>query len=211
MRIGTEDKKKLTTLSVVGVVALGAMFYLYEELFAGPDVPTPAVTQPAVVTSVPPGGGVVPAGTQRPKVKGAAQLVGTTAAQLDPTLKMGSMLVTEGLVYTGSGRNIFSGTPTLAAIPRPIAPVRTRQVALAPVYTPPAGPPPPPPIDLKFFGTATQNGVRQAFLLRGEDVFLASAGDVVQRRYKVVTVSANSIVVEDLVNSNRQTLPLLAN
>jgi hypothetical protein len=41
-------------------------------------------------------------------------------------------------------------------------------------------------------------------------VFLASDGDVVQRRYKVITVSANSIVVEDLANNNRQTLPLLA-
>ncbi len=76
----------------------------------------------------------------------------------------------------------------------------------------PTGPPPPPPIDLKFFGTATsKNGARQAFLLHGEDVFVASPGDVVQRRYRIVTVNANSIVVEDLTNNNRQTLPLLAN
>ena len=212
MRVGTEDKKKLALLSVLGVAALGAVFYLYEEVFASPDVPTPAVTQPAVVTSAPASGSAVPAGTQTPKVRGTAQLVGTTAAVLDPTLKMGAMLVTEGLVYTGSGRNIFSGTAAPVSIPKPIAPVRTKLASAAPVYTPPAGPPPPPPIDLKFFGTATSgNGVRQAFLLRGEDVFLASAGDVVQRRYKVVTVSANSIVVEDMVNSNRQTLPLLAN
>ena len=211
MRVGTEDKKKLTLLSVLGVAALGAVFYLYEEVFASPDVPTPTVTQPAVVTSAPASGSAVPAGTQAPKVKGAAQLVGTTAAMLDPTLKMGSMLITEGLVYTGTGRNIFSATAAPVSIPNPIAPVRTKLAAAAPVYTPPAGPPPPPPIDLKFFGTATRDGVRQAFLLRGEDVFLASAGDVVQRRYKVVTVSANSIVVEDLVNSNRQTLPLVVN
>ena len=211
MRMGAEDKKKLTILSVVGVAALGAVFYLYEELFAAPDVPTPTVTQPAVVTASPANGSVVPAGTQTPRVKGAAPLVGTTAAQLDPTLKMGSMLVTEALVYTGSGRNIFSTAAVPVAIPKPIASARTK-LASAPVYTPPSGPPPPPPIDLKFFGTATSGaGVRQAFLLRGEDVFLASAGDVVQRRYKVVTVSANSIVVEDMVNSHRQTLPLLAN
>jgi hypothetical protein len=62
---------------------------------------------------------------------------------------------------------------------------------------------------LKFFGTATgANGTRRAFLLHGDDVFLASDGDIVQRRYKVVTVSVNSIVVEDLANNNRQTLPL---
>jgi hypothetical protein len=73
------------------------------------------------------------------------------------------------------------------------------------------GPPPLPPIDLKFFGTATSaNGVRRAFLLHGEDVFLASPGDVVQRRYKVVgAISANSITVEDMTDNNMQTLPLL--
>lgn len=82
---------------------------------------------------------------------------------------------------------------------------------VAPVYVP-TGPPPPPPIDLKFFGTASsKNGARQALLLHGEDVFVASAGDVVQRRYRIVSVAANSIVVEDLTNNNRQTLPLLAN
>ncbi len=71
------------------------------------------------------------------------------------------------------------------------------------------GPPPLPPIDLKFFGVATAaNGTRRAFLLHGEDVFLASAGDVVQRRYKVGAIAANSIEVEDLTDNNRQTLVL---
>ena len=54
------------------------------------------------------------------------------------------------------------------------------------------------------------NGARRAFLLHGEDVFLASDGDIVQRRYKVISIGANSIVVEDMANNNRQTLPLLA-
>ena len=118
------------------------------------------------------------------------------------------MLVTEKLVYSGSGRNIFSPTSVPVAIPKPIAPVRPKVVA--PVYTPPPGPPPPPPIDLKFFGTETMtNGKRQAFLLHGQDVFLATDGDIVQRRYRVITVSANSILVEDLNYNNRQTLPLI--
>ena len=41
-------------------------------------------------------------------------------------------------------------------------------------------------------------------------VFLASDGEIVQRKYKVISVSANSILVEDMANNNRQTLPLLA-
>src|SRR5216683_1392735 len=110
---------------------------------------------------------------------------------------------------SGRLRNIFSAASAPIAIPQPIASVRPKG-PLVPVDTPPPGPPPPPPIDLKFFGTATSaDGHRQAFLLKGEDVFLASDGDIVQRRYKIVTISPNSVLVEDLANSNQQTLPLI--
>jgi hypothetical protein len=112
-------------------------------------------------------------------------------------------------VYSGTGRNIFSAASAPVDIPKPIAPARPK--AIAPVYTPPSGPPPPPPIDLKFFGTETSStGQRKAFLLHGEDVFLAADGDIVQRRYKIITVSANSVLVEDMANNNRQSLPLIA-
>jgi len=116
--------------------------------------------------------------------------------------------VTESLVYSGTGRNIFSANSASAVvIPKAIASARPKG-PVAPAA--PLGPPPPPPIDLKFFGTATSaNGVRRAFLLHGEDVFLASPGDIVQRRYKVGTISANSIVVEDMTDNNTQTLPLI--
>jgi hypothetical protein len=73
----------------------------------------------------------------------------------------------------------------------------------------PTGPPPPPPINLKYFGTAVRvRGVQQAFLLDGEDVYLAAAGDIVARRYKIVSIDATSIQVEDLVNNDTQSLPL---
>jgi hypothetical protein len=200
MKIGTEDKKKLTIFAVVGTVGLGCLFYMYSQLSV-PSSPKPVAAPVPAVASAP----VV----SKSKVA-AGNVVGSQTAltQLDPTLRMGPMLVTEALVYSGSGRNIFSQTSVQVEIPKAIAPARPKVVA--PVYVPPAGPPPPPPIDLKFFGTATsKDGNRQAFLLHGEDVFLASAGDVVQRRYKVISVAANSIVVEDMTNNNRQTLPLL--
>jgi hypothetical protein len=200
MRIGTEDKKKLGVLGVVGVLGIAAAGWIYSQL-ATPDAPPAAA--PVVVT------GQTAAPTAKKPVGSAAKNLGTTSAQLDPTLRMGPMLVTESLVYSGSGRNIFSMTSVPIDIPKPIAAVRPKG-PVVPVYTPPPGPPPPPPIDLKFFGTATSaDGKRRAFLLKGEDVFLASDGDIVQRRYRIVTVSANSILVEDMANNNRQTLPLI--
>jgi hypothetical protein len=118
------------------------------------------------------------------------------------------MAQAESLEYTGTGRNIFSLTSAPVEIPKPIAPVRpVEQVASGP-----APPAPPPPIDLKFFGfSAKQTGVRRAFLLKGDDVFLASEGDVVDHRYKVVKIAPTTVQVEDIPYSNTQSLPLVEN
>jgi hypothetical protein len=196
----TQDTQKKVA---IGGFALLAAVILYFQL--RDDSPPPRPAQPAVTTTAE----STPARTNSRTSSGAeAKNLGTTSAQLDPTLKMAAMLVTEKLVYTGSGRNIFSTASAPVAIPKPIASARPKPVV--PVYTPPPGPPPPPPIDLKFFGTSTSAaGKRQAFLLHGQDVFLASDGEIVQRRYRVITVLANSIVVEDMPNNNRQTLPLI--
>jgi hypothetical protein len=85
-------------------------------------------------------------------------------------------------------------------------------VPCPPNCPPPPPPPPPPPIELKFFGVETAaNGARKALLLHDDNVFVASAGDVVMRRYRVISVDAKTIEVEDMQNNNKQTLPLLVN
>jgi hypothetical protein len=212
MNMTPDLQKKVAAVAGFVLLAGGILYFELPHDSAPPPV---AVTAPVTVARA---GGTaetkadaaipVPPGNA---VGNAAKSLGTTSAQLDPTLRMEAMLVTEAVVYSGSGRNIFSANSAPVDIPKPIVPVRTTKALPTGPPPPPPGPPPPPPIDLKFFGTATSaNGVRRAFLLHGEDVFLASDGDIVQRRYKVITVSANSIVVEDMANSNRQTLPLLA-
>ena len=219
MNVTPDLQKKIA--AVAGFVVLaGAILYLElpgsgTSAVAPAGVTTPAKTAPAAVASKSTGSagaktGMIPVPPGN-AVGSAAKNLGTTSAQLDPTLRMAAMLVTESLVYSGGGRNIFSASSIPVAIPKPIAAVRTGKAALPGPPPPPPGPPPPPPIDLTFFGTATSaNGARRAFLLHGQDVFLASDGDVVQRRYKVITVAANSILVEDMTNNNRQTLPLMA-
>lgn len=212
MKLGTEDKKRLQLLGVVGVGALIALFFLYNDFFGGSSSPPSA--PPVMLTRTPastaPGNSTenVPA---RVAGAGVAPRVGTAGMALDPTLHMEAMERTESLVYSGSGRNIFAGPGSAAAAPAILAqakfPARPNVLA-APVYT---GPPPPPPVDLKFFGTVTGGkGVVKAFLLNGDNVFLAVPGDVVERRYRVVSIAANSISIEDLPNKNTQTLPLLA-
>ena len=204
----TEERNKRVAIAVFAVVMLGVGWYEWDQFF--PSTPAPAAAPVAVVSTV-----VKPATAPGNTAGPAARTVGSTSAALDPTLHMQAMLVTESVTYTGTGRNIFAGpgeAREVIAIPKPVTGVRTNMPPPPrPVYTPPA-PMGPPAIDLKFFGMVTSaDGHRQAFLLHGDDVFLASKGDIVQRKYRVIDIGPNSIQVEDMSNNNRQTLPLQAN
>jgi hypothetical protein len=209
IRLTADQQKKGAAMAAFVLITGSVLYFELRDDSPAPVAPPVVVTAP-VKTTTPAASGpglAVPAGN----VAGAAKKLGTTSAQLDPTLRMEPMLVTESLVYSGSGRNIFSASSAPIDIPKPIASVRPVKAPPPGPPPPPPGPPPPPPIDMKFFGTATAaDGTRRAFLLHGEDVFLASDGEIVQRRYRILTISANSIVVEDMANNNRQTLPLLA-
>ena len=49
---------------------------------------------------------------------------------------------------------------------------------------------------------------KKVFLSQGEDVFIAAEGDIIDRRYKVSRITAVSVEVEDVLNNNRQSIPL---
>lgn len=202
---GSEEQKKKIAIGVFIVLALGVAWYEAEPYFF-PPTSAPAV--PAAAEST-----VRPA--TRPAAAANAKQVAASAS-LDPTLHMEAMLVSESLAYAGSGRNIFSANsaPPQVKIPIPLVAARPAAPPPPPVPCPPncPPPPPPPPIPLKFFGIKiAPDGSRQACLLQGDNVYWASAGDVVMRRYRVVAVDAKTIQVEDMPNHNTQTLPLLAN
>jgi hypothetical protein len=204
LKVGTEDKKKVYLATGLGLVMLILLVRFLWQTFgpspAAPVAPSPAVTvaRPAATSGeTPEGNTAAPAyGHQAAKVGGLASL--------DPTLHPEIMRQAESLEYTGHGRNIFSQFSAPPAIPKPIAPIRQ-----AHVDTGPPPPPPPPPINLGFYGYAAERtGQKQVFLLQGDDIFIASEGDVVDRRYRVVKIGAVSVQVEDIPYHNTQTLPL---
>jgi hypothetical protein len=124
--------------------------------------------------------------------------------RLDPTLDLKLLSQSEGIKYAGNGRNIFVAG-SLAVIERPRGPVVTDKHT----YVPPPVPGP-PPITLKFFGFANRPGeTKKVFLVQGEDIFIAAEGDIVDRRYRVLHISSTSVDVEDVLNNNRQSLPLM--
>jgi hypothetical protein len=217
----TKDKKTLIVSSIFGVLLLVFVAYAYDTFFGGSANPAavPASAPASEPVAARPNGSVVRTESSANNAKTglgvapgiAATKMASTSSSLDPTLDESAMLRTESLIYSGTGRNIFSAiyTPPVE-IPKNVPNARPGPVKpIVPTGPPP--PPPPPPINLKFFGTAVRaNGVRQAFLLNGEDVYLASTGDIVARKYKIVSIGTNSIQVEDLQNANTQSLPLQA-
>jgi hypothetical protein len=211
---GSKDRKKIAAIVVIMLVAVGVLYYeLHDFILPATPAPIASAPVPAPAASA---NNLAPSGN--PPTGAAAKPLGTTSAALDPTLHMEAMLVTESLEYSGSGRNIFSASSAPpVVIQKPLASARITGpapvvVPCPPNCPPPPPPPPPPPIDLKFFGTETaSDGTRQAFLLHDDSVFLASSGDVVLRRYRVVSIEAKSIRVEDMQYKDTQTLPLLTN
>jgi hypothetical protein len=195
MKLGTENKTK--TAIALGLMVL-AVLLLVRAFRGGEDTPASA---PKAVTD-----GLSAAGKPPQAPSGKAQTTRKTAhampAQtLDPSLRFDLLKASEDITYKGSGRDIFRSQPEVAAIPKPATPD---------VKPGPPTPPPPPPIDLKFYGFASRkDGYKRIFLSRGEDIFIAKEGDVVDRRYKIVRIGQNSVDVEDVLTNNRQTLPLL--
>jgi len=135
----------------------------------------------------------------------SGKMVPAVEPRLDPTLDLKLLSQSEEIKYAGNGRNIFVAG-SVAVIPKPKAngTTDTKPVAFVP---PPI--PQPPPITLKFFGFANRPGeTKKVFLSQGEDVFIAAEGDIVNRRYRVLKISSTAVDVEDVLNNNKQSLPL---
>jgi hypothetical protein len=107
-------------------------------------------------------------------------------------------------------RNLFRFKPKPA--PPPPAPVER----VSPVATSPVGPPPPPavpPIALKFLSVVErpERGGEKIALLsdgRGGPSIFGKEGDVIEGRYKIVRIGAESIEVAYLDGHGRQTIRL---
>jgi hypothetical protein len=192
MQLGTDNRNK--TIAAIALMVIAVVFVVMRLI---PDSPAAAKSPTPMVTPPPGTRRIV---TVRPP-SGKKPAVSPEARSLDPTLRYDWLKASEDTKYQGAGRNIFRAE---VEIPKPIAPVH---VATAPVI--PQGPPPPPPINLKFFGFANKPGEpKRVFLSQGEDVFIAGEGDIVDRRYKILHITPVSVEVEDVLNNNRQSIPL---
>jgi len=201
VKLGTENRKTVILAAVLGVVAILTVIY---QLI--PSASTIASTGTAT--------GIAPAPVTAPTRPAAHHVSVATSGKkargpqsLDPTLQLQQLAVIEQIKYEGSGRNIFVSQAEVE-IPKPLAPgavgpndTKVYQAPTAPAQT---------PIPLKFFGFANQPGEpKKIFLSKGDDVFIAGEGEIVDRRYKVVRISPTSVEIQDVVSSGPpQSIPL---
>ena len=192
MKLGFDNKREVAAM--VGLVVLAVGFIWYFLLSESPT--TSAAKAPA--TKSPAKGGPTTAGGRGGRIRYVPDL----KASLDPSLKFELLKASEGKEYEGGKRNIFREYVEEPRIEKPITPVIP-----APPVNP--GPPPPPPINLKFYGFASKPGeARKVFLSSGDEVFIAEEGQIIKRQYKIVKITASSVEVEDMLNNNKQVIPL---
>jgi hypothetical protein len=204
MKTGTEDKKKIAILAGLLVIIIPAAIWELSGFFSSP-APRPVVPVQVTAASRPASAttsttSATTAGPEAPRVN--------NTSNLDPTLHLDKLAQSEEVEYAGTGRNIFSAeSAPPVRIETPVAPARGTEPA---VYTPPPAPTA-PPIELKYFGysqSKDKSNIR-AFLVHGEDIFMAKSGEIVDHRYKIGSISPGSIQVTDLSYNNTQNLPLM--
>ena len=198
MKLGAENRRKVIAAAALGVVAIVLLAFELPAWFGG--------SSSSASTAMPSPGSLAANSSPGPRANPTTRNAGgkkVVAQNLDPSLRFDLLKLSEETKYEGAGRNIFR---VFVEAPKPVAPV----VASNPAQEQQAYvPPPPPPIELKFYGFATPaGGAKRIFLAHAEDVFIAKEGDIVNRRYKVMKITPNSVDILDVLSNNRQTIPL---
>jgi hypothetical protein len=229
MNLGTQNRKQVWILGVLLVIMA---YFFYSNVLSSPSAPAPSPQRTAAPS-------VAPSVARVPSSRAVTRRTGSRDAgdewhpvyldpnpekrpdpsKIDPTLRLDLFQKVQSAELAGGARNLFQFStapapkpPTTLAAAGPEPKVHIFQgPRQPPPPAPPPPPPPPPPITLKFYGfsLAQNSGKRVAYLLDGDDIFLASEGDTLKRKYKILRIQANSVLVEDLDAKRQQSVPLI--
>jgi hypothetical protein len=228
MKLGANEPIKVAALC--GLVVVGGYLF-YANVLSGPSVPAARTSARPTgdATSIPADSPTVGADRPAPSraVAGRARSDEfhpvlhskrpedrIDPVKVDPTLRLDLLAKLQEVGLPAGGRNLFKmgapPPPKAAALPGPEPIVKPKPIQVEVQPAAPSGPPPPPPITLKYYGFTSPSGkaARTAFFLDGEDILVAKEGDTVKKRYRVVRIGVNSVVMEDTDSKRQQTLPL---
>jgi hypothetical protein len=222
VNLGAEPKK-VAILCVLVIVAIGGLYFNS----SGGSTPTTTtrtiapvesttVTAPRVAKATK---AQTSGGEFRLRVLGSRPDDKVDPKDIDPELKLDLLAKVQAVEPIEAGRNLFQygAAPPPAAqvkLPNDIPKILPRPTAASGATTQvlsesrPAPTPAPPPINLKYYGYVVSkvDGRKEACLLDGEDIVLATENETIRQRYKIVRIALTSIVIEDTQAKNTQTL-----
>lgn len=237
MKVGAEPKKvailvALLVVAVVVIVMNSGSGIPEEAQRASTARPTPAGDAPIGAPVSP-----APAAANAPRPQTTRQARGRSTLEfrptlrrrpedrrdpmtIDPTLRVDYLEKLQTVKVEGMRRNLFEFGSAPAPKPTPEQIAAARVPVPAPfigpqkpvVQPPPPEPPKPqaPPVPFKFYGYSTTSGqaAKRAFFVEGDEIHVVTEGDMVKKRYKIVRIGVNSVVVEDTQFNSQQTVPL---
>jgi hypothetical protein len=179
LTIGINSRKKVVVLGVVWLVA-GSLLYIYHS------------------SRTPP----------RPALKTTRSEERIDRAIADPKLRMDLLARLQSMQVSGARRDLFQFVVTEAnmavkperkitpdAMTQPSKGLDGEQPALFP---------------FRYYGyTLMVKRPKRGFFLEDDAIYIASEGELIKSRYKVMHVGANSAVVEDTSNKSQRALPLV--
>lgn len=218
MKLGAEPKK-IAILGILLAVAIG-MFIYNSESGGGETNPVlqnhaPATATPSAITT--PRRTRIARRTNAARDRGALriQTVDPRNGDVDPTLRLDLLARLQSVQPMEGGRSLFElGPDPNTAAAKPLPPVKIVPQPLPPnggIH--PAGPTEAAfTIPLKFYGfeKPKSNGTgNRGFFLDGDNILVASEGELLQNRFLVVELTPTSAKLEDTQLKKGQTLPLV--
>ncbi len=234
MKLGAEPKK----IVFLGGLVLVAGYLIFSD--SSPDVPTQTrpsttphagaspieipTTTPRQVTRRVPGRNQPRRIAQsfRPSLKPKRPEDRPDPMKVDPTLRLDLLAKLQEVEANGVRRSLFDfGAPPQPKAPEPkilpgvdqkITEAQKKAAAKRAAEQKKNAKKPPPPINLKFYGFIRPASTtdRRAFFLEGDNIYVASEGDLIEKRYKVIRIGLSPAVVEDTEHDHKQTLALEA-
>jgi hypothetical protein len=214
VRIGVDPK-----LLIGGLIALAALLFWYNS--RGDDTGSSAAPQTRVENA--PNSTPVArprAASRRTRAasdRGVLRLrpVDATRGDLDPTLRLDLWDRLKAAGREAGGRNLFElgrSPQTAANVPVIKGPIINPGPVTPPQNVPVVNAAPTSNIPLKYYGfmrPMEQGEANRGMFLDGDNVLIASEGDLVKQRYMVVEINPNSARLEDVQIKQGQVLPVV--
>ncbi|MGI8960356.1 MAG: hypothetical protein ACR2IV_11465 [Bryobacteraceae bacterium] len=217
IRVGLDPKVIVAVL--IGVAAL--LFWYNSRGDEEGNAPASG-GHPAVTTTPSTVAGRVPAGSTAAARRGSrasdhgtlrVRAVDPTHGDVDPTLRLDYLARLQTIAPGSSARNLFQmgAAPLTDQAGRPIAhPIITPKPLPPPVIRTPAAAD--INIPLQYYGFAKPVGRgenNRAFFMDGDNILIASEGEVLKQKYLVVELTPTSARLEDTEVKKGKTLPLV--